>query len=120
MVRFRVEGERQGDTDARGLAPVVKVIHETFGVRRIGGWWAVGVVCEIIIFLLMPKILKFLDLKQVILVSLILAVLRFFLIGLYADTLWILVFAQTLHAATFGSFHVASVQIIEYFFKLSA
>jgi hypothetical protein len=26
------------------LAPVVKVIHETFGVRRIGGWWAVGVV----------------------------------------------------------------------------
>ena len=83
----------------------------------IGALWAVGVVCEIIIFLLMPKILKFLDLKQVILVSLILAVLRFFLIGLYADTLWILVFAQTLHAATFGSFHVASVQIIEYFFN---
>ena len=26
------------------LAPVVKVIHETFGVRRIGGWWAVGAV----------------------------------------------------------------------------
>ena len=83
----------------------------------IGALWAVGVVCEIIIFLLMPKILKFLDLKQVILVSLILAVLRFFLIGLYADTLWVLVFAQTLHAATFGSFHVASVQIIEYFFN---
>ena len=83
----------------------------------IGALWAVGVVCEIIIFLLMPKILKFLDLKQVILVSLILAVLRFFLIGLYADTLWILIFAQTLHAATFGSFHVASVQIIEYFFN---
>ena len=82
----------------------------------IGALWAVGVICEILIFLCMPKILKLVDLKQVLLISLILAVARFFLIGTFADNLWVLIFAQTLHAATFGSFHVASVQIIEYFF----
>ena len=82
----------------------------------IGVLWAVGVICEILIFLCMPKILKLVDLKQVLLISLILAVARFFLIGTFADNLWVLIFAQTLHAATFGSFHVASVQIIEYFF----
>lgn len=82
----------------------------------IGALWAVGVICEILIFLCMPKILKLVDLKQVLLISLILAVARFFLIGTFADNLCLLIFAQTLHAATFGSFHVASVQIIEYFF----
>ncbi|MBL6685857.1 MAG: MFS transporter [Methylophilaceae bacterium] len=82
----------------------------------IGALWAVGVICEILIFLCMPKILKLVDLKQVLLISLILAVARFFLIGTFADNLWVLIFAQTLHAATFGSFHVASVQIIECFF----
>ena len=82
----------------------------------IGALWAVGVICEILIFLCMPKILKLVDLKKVLLISLILAVARFFLIGTFADNLWVLIFAQTLHAATFGSFHVASVQIIEYFF----
>ena len=82
----------------------------------IGALWAVGVICEILIFLCMPKILKLVDLKQVLLISLILAVARFFLIGTFADNLWVLIFAQTLRAATFGSFHVASVQIIEYFF----
>lgn len=82
----------------------------------IGALWAVGVICEILIFLCMPKILKLVDLKKVLLISLILAVARFFLIGTFADNLWVLIFAQTLHAATFGSFHVASVQIIECFF----
>ena len=45
------------------------------------------------------------------------AVIRFYLIGAYIDTLWILIIAQILHAATFGSFHVGSIHIIEYFFN---
>ena len=43
--------------------------------------------------------------------------IRFYLIGAYVDHLLILIFAQMLHAATFGSFHVASIHIIEHFFN---
>ena len=83
----------------------------------IGILWSIGVICEIFIFLLFPKIMKFVSLKQLIFISLVLAVIRFFLIGQYIDNLFIIFLAQTLHAATFGCFHVASVQVIEYFFN---
>lgn len=82
----------------------------------IGLLWAVGVICEIGIFMLMPKIMARFSLKTILLVSLLLAVLRFGLIGMAVDRLWLLLLAQTLHAATFGSFHAASVEVIAQFF----
>lgn len=83
----------------------------------IGLLWAVGVVCEIGIFMLMPKIMARFSLKAILIVSLALAVVRFSLIGLAIDHLWLLILAQTLHAATFGSFHAASIEVITQFFK---
>lgn len=83
----------------------------------IGLLWAIGVICEILIFMLMPKILRRFTLKVILLVSLVLAVIRFALIGIAVDSLWLLILAQTLHAATFGSFHAASVEVITQFFN---
>jgi PPP family 3-phenylpropionic acid transporter len=83
----------------------------------IGLLWAVGVICEIGIFMLMPKIMARFSLKKILLISLVLAVIRFSMIGLALDNLWLLVIAQSLHAATFGSFHAASVEVISQFFN---
>jgi PPP family 3-phenylpropionic acid transporter len=68
-------------------------------------------------FILMPKILKKINYKHVLLISLLLAVIRFFLIGNYVEILFVLVLAQILHAATFGSFHFATVQLISHYFN---
>jgi PPP family 3-phenylpropionic acid transporter len=83
----------------------------------IGVLWAVGVICEILMFVVMPKLTARFTLKQILLVSLMLAVLRFAMIGLCTSSLPLLLLAQTLHAATFGSFHVASVAIVHQYFK---
>lgn len=83
----------------------------------IGLLWALGVVCEIIIFMLMPKIMARFTLKTILLVSLSLAVLRFSLLGIAPDHLPLLLLAQALHAFTFGSFHAASVEMISHFFN---
>ena len=83
----------------------------------IGLLWAVGVICEIGIFILMPKIMARYTLKTILLVSLALAILRFGMIGVAVDSLAMLILAQTLHAATFGSFHAASVEVITQFFN---
>ncbi len=83
----------------------------------IGLLWAVGVVCEIAVFMAMPKIMARFSLKAILLFSLALAVLRFSLIGWAIDSWPTLLFAQTLHAATFGSFHAASVEVIAGFFN---
>lgn len=82
------------------------------------GWlWSIGVICEIGVFMLMPTIMQRFSLKQIILTSLGLAVLRFSMIGLAVDNLVLLLIAQGLHAATFGSFHVATVQVVTQFFN---
>jgi len=83
----------------------------------IGLLWSVGVICEIGIFMLMPKIMAHYSLKTIMLISLLLAVVRFAMIGVAVDNIVLLVIAQTLHAATFGSFHAASVEVITQFFK---
>lgn len=83
----------------------------------IGLLWSVGVICEIGIFMLMPKIMARFSLKAILLTSLVLAVIRFTLIGVSVYNLWIIILAQTLHAATFGSFHAASVEVVTQFFK---
>ena len=91
--------------------------EQGYSSSLIGILWSTGVIFEIIIFILMPKILNKFNLKEVLLISLFLAVIRFFLIGNYVDTLWVLILAQILHAATFGSFHVASVELVSVHFN---
>ena len=83
----------------------------------IGLLWSVGVICEIGIFMLMPRLMVRYSLKTILLISLVLAVVRFTMIGIAVDNIVLLVLAQTLHAATFGSFHAASVEVITQFFN---
>ena len=90
--------------------------EQGYSGASIGLLWSIGVVFEILIFLLMPKILSKYTLKAVLLISLGFAVIRFFLIGAYVDSIIVLILAQIMHAATFGSFHVASIQLIAHFF----
>ena len=88
-----------------------------YSSATIGWLWAVGVICEIFIFMLMPKILRRFSLKTILLISLFLGVIRFILIGASPNHFYLLLIAQMFHAATFGSFHAASIEVIAYFFK---
>jgi len=82
------------------------------------GWlWSIGVICEIGIFMMMPVIMRRFSLKTIILASLALAVLRFTMIGVAVDNLFLLLIAQSFHAITFGSFHAATVEVVAQFFN---
>jgi PPP family 3-phenylpropionic acid transporter len=82
----------------------------------IGMLWAIGVICEIVIFFKMPKIIRFFNLKKILIFSLLIGILRFLIIGQFPESILLIIFAQTLHAITFGSFHIASIEFIDYFF----
>ncbi|QIB52028.1 MFS transporter [Pseudomonas sp. OIL-1] len=92
---------------------------EALGYTRsaIGVMWAFGVLAEILLFALMTRILAFCSLKQMLVVSFALAALRWLLLGGLADHLAVLLFAQLLHAATFGSFHVAAIHFVQQSFS---
>jgi PPP family 3-phenylpropionic acid transporter len=92
---------------------------ETLGYSRglIGQLWALGVVAEVLLFLVMPRLLGRFSLRQVLAASFLLAALRWLLLGNLAGHLGVLLFAQLLHAATFGSFHAAAIHFVQRSFQ---
>ncbi|YCH19953.1 MFS transporter [Pseudomonas sp. D1-3] len=91
-------------------------IHlEQLGYSRglIGMLWALGVVAEVLVFMAMARLLGHFSLRQVLVASFAIAALRWVLMGFFADHLAVLLFAQLLHAATFGSFHAASIAFVQ-------
>ena len=65
----------------------------------------------------MPRLLRSVTLRQVLLASFAFAVLRFLMIGWGVQWIAVLVVAQLLHAATFGAYHSAAVEVVHRFFK---
>lgn len=78
----------------------------------IGGLWSLGVIAEVLLFLFMHRVLARYSLRILVLLSLALTALRWMLIAYYVDNLSILIFAQCLHAASFGSFHAVAIETI--------
>ena len=91
---------------------------EGYGYSKtlIGLLWAFAVLCEIGVFLVMQRLLARVALRAVLIASFFLAAVRWLLIGHYPESLAVLVLAQTLHAATFGSFHATAMQLVHRFF----
>ncbi|TWC29413.1 PPP family 3-phenylpropionic acid transporter [Pseudomonas sp. SJZ079] len=88
---------------------------EALGYARglIGQLWALGVVAEIVLFLFMARLLARYSLRTVLLASFLITALRWLLLGNLADHLLVLLFAQLMHAATFGSFHAAAIHFVQ-------
>jgi len=86
----------------------------------IGLFWTLGVVAEIVVFLALPVLFRRFHLSTILLASFACAVVRFLAIGWAAALPGILLSAQVLHAATFGSFHAASVAAVRRVFPAEA
>ncbi len=82
----------------------------------VGGLWSLGVVAEIAVFVFMPGLLRRFGLRSLLLASLVTAVARFLLIGAAVEVFGLMLFAQLLHALTFGVHHAASVAAIHRWF----
>jgi PPP family 3-phenylpropionic acid transporter len=95
----------------------IYLVEHGYAKSVVGALWTLGVVCEIAVFFAMPWLMRRFSLPKILMASMALAVLRFLLIGWQVDTLWLLLLAQTLHAATFGSFHAAAVALVHHFFR---
>lgn len=95
-------------------------IHLTeagYSSAAVGGLWAWGVAAEVILFLRMHQLLQRFGARRVLLASLGLAVLRWLLTANFVDSLAIQVFAQALHAATFGAFHASAIHLVHHYFS---
>jgi PPP family 3-phenylpropionic acid transporter len=80
-----------------------------YSKTTIGLMWSLGVVAEIIFFYFQAPLFRRFGVRRLLLASLLLAVLRFSVIGIGAQSLPWLILAQLLHAATFATHHSASI-----------
>ncbi|MDZ7663276.1 MFS transporter [Thiohalophilus sp.] len=88
-----------------------------YSLDKIGLLWALGVLAEVAVFLVMHRLVPRFGLRGLLMLSLLLATLRWVLIGLFPHWVLIMVFAQLLHAASFGIYHAAAIQMIHLFFS---
>ncbi len=94
---------------------------EDYGYNRnlIGQLWALGVIAEVAVFMVMHRLLHSFDLKDLLMISLALTAIRWLLIGYYVESLSILLFAQLLHAASFGMYHGIAMHFFSHTFAHS-
>jgi PPP family 3-phenylpropionic acid transporter len=83
----------------------------------IGLMWSLGVVAEIVFFFYQTPIFRRFGVRKLMVASLLIAALRFLMIGFCAQSLFWLLVAQVLHAATFGVHHSASVATLQRWFS---
>jgi len=95
----------------------IYLVEHGYAKSAVGGLWALGVICEIGVFFLMPWLVRRFGYTRILLFSFSAAIARFILIGWGVDLLVLLLIAQVLHAATFGAYHAASVGLIHEFFQ---
>jgi PPP family 3-phenylpropionic acid transporter len=87
-----------------------------YGKDVIGQLWALGVLAEVGIFLVMHKLTPRFGLRNMLLFSLSVAVLRWLIIGYYPENMVSMILAQCMHAATFGIYHAVAIQLFHRFF----
>ena len=87
-----------------------------YGKLSIGLLWSLGVVAEIGLFLVMHRLSRNFSVRQIAICALTLTMIRWVLIAELTDVVAVLIFAQLLHAASYGALHAISVQYIQGFF----
>lgn len=95
----------------------IYLVDHGYSKGAVGWLWSVGVLCEIGVFLLMPRLTARFGLRRILLASFLLAALRFLLIGYGVEWLAVVMAAQVLHAASFGSYHASCVAVVHRFFR---
>lgn len=81
----------------------------------IGFLWSLGVLAEIVLFWKISFFMYRWSLRELVIASLFLTALRWFITAYFADNAALLMFAQCLHAFSFALLHVVSISYIGIF-----
>jgi PPP family 3-phenylpropionic acid transporter len=82
----------------------------------IGVLWAVGVMAEVVIFLIMHRLLPMFGARKLLLITFALTTVRWLLTGFFVDDLTILFLAQLIHAFSFGVHHAVGISLVHDYF----
>jgi PPP family 3-phenylpropionic acid transporter len=78
--------------------------------------WAVAVVAEIALFVMMHRLSAVFSMGQLLRLGLLLGCLRWLLMGFFVDSFALIYLSQLLHAATFALYHGTAMRFLARFF----
>jgi len=87
-----------------------------YGAVSIGWLWALGVIAEVGVFMVMHRLVPRFGLRNLLLFAIFLTAIRWWMIGAFIDSLVLLIVAQLFHAASFGIYHAVAIQLIHRYF----
>lgn len=80
--------------------------------RNMAGWmWGLGVFAEVILFIIMHRLLHRYCVCQLFVIALFVTAIRWLMLALWVDNLFILILSQVFHAASFGLFHATAIYL---------
>ena len=91
--------------------------RQGWGTTAIGAIWGIGVVAEILLFMLQRRLFERASAMRLLAASFVVCGVRFAMIGASEGALWVLVLAQLMHAVTFGLHHSASMAVLHRWFE---
>ncbi|MDR4513706.1 MAG: MFS transporter [Nitrosomonas sp.] len=94
----------------------IYLVEQGYDKGFVGWLWAIGVICEIGVFFIMPWLMQRFSLKLILVFSFACASVRFLMIGWGVEWVAVIIFAQVLHAITYGAHHVAAIMVVHHFF----
>lgn len=100
---------------AHGAFYVFYSIHlaeHGYSKTEVGGLWSLGVLAEIVVFMLMARLSRRFSLRAILLASFVAAVVRFALMGWGVKSGAVMVLVQLLHGLTFGAHHAAAIAAV--------
>ena len=104
---------------AHGAFYVFYSIHlagQAYSKADIGLLWSLGVLAEIVVFMVMARVLQVFSLRTILLACFAAAFVRFLLIGWCVNSPSLVILAQLLHGLTFGACHAASIAAVNRWF----
>ncbi|WP_182004751.1 MFS transporter [Acinetobacter lactucae] len=84
----------------------------SFNTTQIGFLWAMGVFAEIFMFSIAAKVFQYFSWRILVIACLILTSIRWMLVAIFSHYFVGQIFAQCLHAFSFGLFHLIAMRVI--------
>lgn len=94
----------------------IYLVDHGYGKSVVGWMWTLGVLAEIAVFMLMPRLMRMASTRGILIFAFWCAAVRFVLIGWGVESMPALVLAQLLHGATFGAYHAAAIATVNLWF----
>jgi len=87
-----------------------------YGANFIGIMWALGVIAEVGIFLIMQPLMRHFSAYHLFSISILITAIRWLILAYGVDNSAVLIFSQLLHAISYGLFHASAIHIIHAYF----